>query len=209
MTSRDRRVRRVALTGGIATGKSYVRKALERLGVPTIDADALARDAVAPGTPGLRQIAQRFGSGVLDSAGHLDRGKLAAVVFEDQAARRDLEAIVHPYVVETSERWFSGLDPATYPFAVYDIPLLFEANRRGDFDTIIVAAAEPDTQLRRVIERDGLSETEARRRIDAQLPIGEKLQHADHVVRTDGSFEDTDRQVRQLVDLLYAQSRNH
>ena len=202
MTARDRRVKRVALTGGIATGKSYVRQAFEKLGVPTMDADTLAREAVAPGSPGLRRIVERFGPEVLSASGDLDRRRVAAVVFEDAAARRDLEAIVHPYVIEASERWFSALDPATHPFAVYDIPLLFETGRQRDFDTVVVVAAEPATQLRRLRERDGLPETDARRRIAAQLPISEKVARADYVIRTDGSFEDTERQVSQLAKSL-------
>lgn len=195
-------MRRIALTGGIATGKSYVRGRFEALGVATIDSDLLAREAVAPGTPGLAALVGRFGRGVLDEHGALDRHALGRIVFDDPEARRALEAIVHPYVRSATDRWFASLDPAVHPFAIADIPLLYEVGRDGDFDAVIVAACEPATQVRRVIKRDGLSEAEARQRLAAQLPIEEKVRRADYVIRTDGTFEDTDRQVEDVFKAL-------
>jgi dephospho-CoA kinase len=195
------RVRRIALTGGIATGKSYVRARFEALGVPTIDADVLAHEAVAPGTPGLAAVVSRFGREVLDADGSLDRQTLAKIVFADPEARKALEAIVHPEVRRATERWFASLDPVRHPFAIADIPLLYEVGRNRDFDTVIVAACTPETQLRRVMER-GLSEAEARQRMAAQLPIAEKARRADYVIRTDGTFEETDRQVKAVLDTL-------
>ena len=194
-------VRRVALTGGIATGKSHVRERLEARGIPTIDADTLARDAVAPGTRGLEDVIRRFGTDILDANGVLDRKKLGAVVFSDPVARRDLEGIIHPFVREATDRWFASVDPH-HPFAVADIPLLFEAGRDVDFDAIIVAACAPETELRRLIARDGLNEAEARLRIAAQLPLDQKVGKADYVIHTDGSFADTDRQVGEVVSQL-------
>jgi dephospho-CoA kinase len=196
------RVRRVALTGGIATGKSHVRERFERLGVPTIDSDRLARDAVAPGSPGLAAVIERFGRGVLDADGALDRQKLATIVFADEQARKTLESIIHPEVRRATDAWFTTLDPARHPYAIADIPLLFEVNRDRDFDVVIVVAAEPETQIRRVMQRDGLSEPEARQRLAAQLPIDEKVRRADFVIRTDGPQEDTDRQVREVWERL-------
>ena len=196
------RVRRVALTGSIATGKSYVRERLEARGIPTIDADTLARDAVAPGTRGLEDVIQRFGAAMRDAHGALDRKKLGALVFSDPVARRDLEAIVHPFVRAATDRWFASLDPSRHPFAVADIPLLFEAGRDGDFDTIVVAACAPETQLRRLMGRDGITEAEARLRIAAQLPVDQKVAKADCVIHTDGSFAETDRQVGEVVSQL-------
>lgn len=190
--------RRVALTGGIGTGKTYVRRRLAALGVPTIDADQLARDALAPGTPGLAAVAARFGPGVLDARGLLDRRALAAIVFSDADARHDLEAIVHPVVRRAIDDWFAGLDPAATPYAVADIPLLYETGRDRDFPTVVVAACAPAVQLARVVERDGMSAADAERRIAAQLPIEEKAARAHHVVRTDGTFADTDTQVEHL-----------
>lgn len=196
------RVRRIALTGGIATGKSHVRSRFEALGVPTIDSDALAREAVSPGTAALAAVVGRFGPQVLDAGGSLDRQKLGRIVFADPQARKDLEAIVHPEVRRATEAWFATLDPARHRFAIADIPLLYEVGRDRDFDAVIVAACTPETQLRRVMERDGLSEAEARQRIAAQRPIEEKLRRADYVIRTDGTFEDTERHVREVFNTL-------
>jgi len=197
-------MRRVALTGGIATGKSYVRAQFEKRGVPTIDADTLARDAVAAGTPGLAAVIDRFGRDVLAPAGTLDRHKLASIVFMDPEARRDLEAIVHPAVREATSGWFDALDPARYSVAIADIPLLYEVGRERDFDAVIVTAVDPETQVRRVIDRDGASDAEARQRLAAQLPIEDKVRRADFVIHTDGTFEQTDEQVRRVLEQLQA-----
>jgi len=197
-------VRRIALTGGIATGKSHVRASFEALGVPTIDADVLARQAVAPGTAGLAAVIERFGPDVLDPSGALDRRKLGAIVFADAAARRDLEHIVHPFVRRAMEDWFESLDGTRMSFAIADIPLLYETGREKEFERVIVAACEPGTQLRRLMTRDNLTEAEARQRIAAQLPIGEKVRRAAYVIRTDGTVEETDRQVREVAAALGA-----
>ena len=189
---------RVALTGGIATGKSHVRALFAGLGVPTIDSDVLAREAVAANTPGLAAVVRRFGSSVLDPAGALDRHALAAIVFGDAAARRDLEAIVHPPVREATERWFASLTAADHPYAIADIPLLYEVGRDADFDRVIVTACDPETQVRRVMTRDGATEAQARQRLAAQLPIAEKVRRADYVVNTEGSMDDTAAHVRAL-----------
>jgi dephospho-CoA kinase len=190
------------LTGGIATGKSYVRARFESLGVPTIDADLLAREAVAPGSEGLAAVARRFGSGVLDAAGALDRQALARIVFADPAARRDLEGIVHPFVRRRADEWFRSLDPKRVPFAVADIPLLFETGGQGAYDAVVVTACDPEAQVRRIVARDRVSESEARQRLAAQLPIDEKVLRADFVIRTDGTHEETDRQVRDVITRL-------
>jgi dephospho-CoA kinase len=195
-------VRRVALTGGIATGKSHVRAGFERRGVPTIDSDRLARDAVAPGSRGLAAVVDRFGPGVLDSSGALDRQKMARIVFGDPAARKVLETIIHPEVRRVTDAWFASLDPSKHPYAIADIPLLYEVNRDRDFDVVIVVAAEPETQLSRVMARDAVSEAEAHQRLAAQLPIEEKVRRADYVIRTDGTLEETDRQVREVWERL-------
>jgi dephospho-CoA kinase len=193
---------RVALTGGIASGKSHVQALFARLGVPTIDADQLARHAVVPGSQGLTAIAERFGPLVLDNSGALDRRALAAIVFADPAARRDLEAIVHPSVQQSTNRWFETLDPAAHVYAIADIPLLYEVGRDRDFAKVIVAACDPDTQVARVIARDALTEAEARQRLAAQMPIADKVSRADFVIDTEGSFDDTERQVRAIDAIL-------
>ena len=195
-------MRRIALTGGIATGKSHVRARFEELGVPTIDSDVLAHQAVAPGSAGLAAVVARFGPNVLDPQGQLDRKRMGEIVFSNPPARKTLEAIIHPEVQRETNAWFAGLDSRRHPFAIADIPLLYEVNRDRDFDAVIVVACDPRTQLQRVMARDGLSEAEAQRRIHAQLPIEDKIRRADFVIHTDGSVEDTNRQVDQLAGQL-------
>lgn len=197
-------MKRVALTGGIATGKSHVRAVFDALGVPTIDADVLAHEAVAPGSPAFEAVKARFGPAVFDARGALDRKKLGDVVFADPQARKDLEAIIHPGVVEAIARWFSSLDQSANSFAIADVPLLYEAGRERDYDIVIVTACEPATQIRRVMARDGISEAEARQRIAAQLPIEDKVRRADHVIRTDGLLASTNAQVHEVYKRLSA-----
>jgi len=196
------RVRRIALTGGIATGKSYVRERLEKLGVPTIDSDTLAREVIAPGTGGFAEVVREFGSAVVAPSGEVDRQKLAAIVFSDPRSRRALEEIIHPLVRAAIDAWFASLDPASHSFAVADIPLLYEVDREKDFDAVIVVAADPDTQITRVMQRNDLTEVEARKRLSAQLPIDEKVRRADHVIRTNESLADTDKQVKRVWEAL-------
>jgi dephospho-CoA kinase len=200
-------VPRVALTGGIATGKSYVRAWFERAGVPTIDADVLARQAVAPGSAGLASVVRRFGTGLLTPDGELDRRALGAIVFADPAARRDLEAIVHPEVRRATDAWFAALDPVAHVFALADIPLLYETGRDRDFRLVVVTSCAVETQLARLMRRDALSEADARARIAAQLPLDEKRRRADFVIETDGTFAETDARVRDVHGQLLATLR--
>ena len=194
---------RVALTGGIATGKSYCLARFASLGVPAIDADQLARDAVAPGSRALNEVAARFGAAILRPDGSLDRAALGRIVFNDRGARADLEAIVHPEVYRRISEWLATLPPRTR-VALADIPLLFETGHTHDFDRVVVVACDPRAQLRRIIARDGLSEREARARLDSQWPIEEKEARADYVIKTDGTVADTDSQVRTVYELLIA-----
>lgn len=192
---------RAALTGGIATGKSYCLARFEALGLPTIDADRLARLAVAPGSPGLAAVVDRFGASVVRGDGTLDRAALAGIIFEDRSARADLEAIVHPDVYRRIREWFARLSPNT-PVAIADIPLLFETGHEHDFDRVVVAACTPDEQVRRIVTRNGLDEAAAHARLAAQWPIDEKARRADYVIRTDGTFVETDAQVRAVCEHL-------
>ena len=192
---------RIGLTGGIATGKSYVVRRLRDAGVPVIDADVLARDAVAPGTPGLAAVVERFGPDVLAPTGELDRARLGEVVFRDDAARRDLENIIHPVVRRGIAEFFEHLPRDTHAAAA-DIPLLYETHRERHFDKIVVVACASETQIARVMTRDGLSREAAERRVAAQLPIEEKVRRADFVIRTDGPYAETDAQIARLLDSL-------
>jgi dephospho-CoA kinase len=193
---------KVALTGGIATGKSHVLDRFRRLGIPVLDADVLAHGVMAPGTQATAAIAARFGPEVLAADGSVDRQRLGPIVFADEHARRDLEALVHPAVyraIAAGLRAFELLGGSS--FAVVDVPLLFETGHAAEFDRVIVTAASIDLQLQRLINR-GLSETEAGQRIAAQTPTEEKTARADFVIRTDGSFEDTDRQIDEIIGKL-------
>jgi dephospho-CoA kinase len=190
-----------ALTGGIATGKSYCLARLAALGAPTIDADVLARLAVAPGSPGLAAVVARFGPALLRGDGTLDRPALARIIFADRVARADLEAIVHPDVYRRIREWFAQLPLATV-VAVADIPLLFETGHEFDFDAVVVAACSPEEQLQRLMNRDSLSEADARARLAAQFPIDEKVRRAKYVIRTDGGFAATDAEIARVYEQL-------
>jgi dephospho-CoA kinase len=193
---------KVALTGGIATGKSHVLEQFRRRRVPCLDADELTHGVTAAGTEATSAIAARFGAGMLADDGAVDRGKLAPVVFSDPAARRDLEAIVHPAVYRAITAGLHAFETiGSYPMAVVDIPLLYETGHEPDFDQVIVTACAPATQIARLVQR-GMPETEARQRLAAQWPTAEKASRADFVISTDGTFEETDEQVRRVFEEL-------
>jgi len=194
---------KVALTGGIATGKSYVLDGFRRRGVPCLDADILAHGVTAAGTEATAAIAARFGDEILAPDGSVDRAKLGPIVFADPSARRELEAVVHPAVyraVAAGVRAFELI--GTDPFVVVDIPLLYETGAEKDFDRVVVTTCAPQTQLARLRER-GMSEEAARQRVAAQWPTEQKASRADFVVNTDGTFEETNAQ----VDAIYRSLR--
>ena len=196
---------KVALTGGIATGKSYVLDRFLRRGVPVLDADTMAHGVMAPGTEATAAIASRFGA-VLGADGAVDRARLGPIVFADETARKDLEAIVHPAVYRAIAAGLRGFERiGGSPLVVVDVPLLFETGHAADFDRVIVTAAPVDVQIERLRAR-GLTESEARQRLAAQQPTDAKAARADFVVRTDGTFEETDRQIDGLLQVLLAEA---
>ena len=195
---------KIALTGGIATGKSYVLDQFRRRGVPCLDADELAHGVTAAGTEPTSAIAARFGVAILAEDGAVDRKKLGPLVFADPAARRELEAIVHPAVYRAIAAGVRGFElTGGGAFAVIDVPLLFETGAEKDFDRVIVTACRPEAQLARLVKR-GLSDAAARQRLAAQWPTEQKIPRADFVVMTDGTFENTDRQVDEIYRALTA-----
>ena len=196
-------IRRIGLTGGIATGKSYVAGKIKEAGVPMVDADVLSREVVAPGTPGLAAVRRRFGPDAVRRDGTMDRVRIAQIVFKDKRARLDLEAIIHPAVQKAIDEFFATL-PKRTPFAVADIPLLFETGRENQFNAVVVVACPRELQLQRLMERNKLSKEDAERRLNAQLPIEQKVKKATHVIRTDGTFEQTAAQVADLIKKLSA-----
>ena len=193
---------RVALTGGIATGKSHVLNEFRKHGVPCLDADELAHGVTTAGTEATAQIADRFGADVLDSTGAVDRHKLGAIVFADSTARRALEEIVHPAVyraIGAGMRAFELLERS--PLAIVDIPLLYETGHSNDFDRVIATVCPRGLQIARLKER-GLSDTEAEQRLAAQMSADEKALRADYIIQTDGTIESTNAQVHQILEIL-------
>ena len=192
---------KIALTGGIATGKSYVLEQFRRHGVPCIDADELAHGVMAAGTEATSAIAERFGD-VLASDGSVDRRKLGPIVFADAAARRDLEAIVHPAVrraIAAGLRAFERLGDSD--LTVVDVPLLYETGHAEEFNRVIATVCPPEMQRARLLAR-GLTPDAIAQRLAAQLPAAAKAERADFVIRTDGSYEDTEVQVERILRAL-------
>jgi dephospho-CoA kinase len=190
-------MQKIALTGGIATGKSYVLGVLKARGIPTIEADDIVHEALGPRTPTTSAIVDAFGSVFLKPDGTVHRTLLAAKVFGDPVMRRQIEAIVHPVVYDVIRKWFASLDQ---PFGVASIPLLYETGREKDFDFVVVTVCPPEVQLQRLMTRPGMSEEEARQRIAAQMPAESKAARGDFVIRTEGSKRATDRQVDELLE---------
>jgi dephospho-CoA kinase len=191
----------VGLTGGIGTGKSTVARMLEKRGAVVFDADALARQAVAPGTPGFDEVVERFGPNVLAPGGGLDREALASIVFADQAARRDLEGIVHP---EVRRMFAEGCEEYrdSDRVVVFSAPLLVETGMHTAFDLLIVVSAPVATQIERLMRDRGMPERDVQARIDAQLPLEAKEEVADVIVHNEGTLEDLEAQVdRAWLDL--------
>lgn len=196
---------RVALTGGIATGKTYVLNQLRERGIACLDADDLAHGVTSAGTEATTEVAARFGDQVLATDGSVDRAKLGRIVFADAAARRDLEAIVHPAVYRAITAGLRVFELLGHSKAVVDVPLLYETGAEKDFDRVIVTTCPRELQIARLVQR-GLREDAAVQRLAAQWAVDEKAKRADFVIRTDGTFDQTDKQVAEIVRRLEAVS---
>ena len=195
----------VGLTGGIGSGKSTAARMLQERGAVVFDADVLAREAVAPGTEGHRAVVERFGADVLAPGGELDREALASVVFADPAARRDLEAIVHP---EVRRLFAEGAEAYrdTDRIVVLSAPLLVETGMHSAFDVLVVVAAPPEAQIERLMRDRGMSEDAIRARIDAQAPLEDKAAVADILLDNEGSPDDLEHQIDRIWDDLAARA---
>ena len=189
--------RRIALTGGIASGKSSVAELLAERGAVIIDSDVSAREVVAPGTPGLAAIVERFGEGVLRADGALDRPALGAIVFADPAARADLEAITHPRIRARADALRAAAPEGAVVIDV--IPLLVEVGLAGRFDEVIVVDVPEEVQVERLRRRDGFTRDEAMARLAAQASRDDRLAVADHVVDNTG----TPAELEASVDALW------
>lgn len=188
----------IGLTGGIASGKSTVAQLLAEKGAWIVDADQLARDVVGVGSPVLAEISQSFGPGVIAEDGSLDRPQLGRLVFADAEARERLNGIVHPRVLELSRQEIRQAQESGAQLVVYDVPLLYETERSGEFDGTLVVWVDPLTQLLRLRQRTGLTEDEGRQRIASQMPLTRKRELATWVVDNSGSREATQAQVESL-----------
>lgn len=197
-------MRRIGLTGGIASGKSTVSTWLREAGVPVLDSDTLARQAVAPSSSGLAELVAQFGKKMLLPDLSLNREALGALVFRDAEARVRLNAIVHPRVRALTEEALQRLEAAGETRVVLDIPLLYEVRDPTEFETVVVVYVDAETQLQRLMKRNNLSEADARARINSQLSLEEKKARADVVIDNGGSFEETRRQVEVLLQGLLA-----
>jgi dephospho-CoA kinase len=192
----------IGLTGGIATGKSTVGAILKELKVPLIDSDELAHQAMEPGAPGYSEIIRRFGVGIVGENGWIDRKQLGRIVFDDPAARNDLEQIIHPRVIAAIKRSLEEYRMAGQTLAVVEIPLLFEVGLTDLVDRIWVVSVSPEIQLQRLIERGGLSEAEARLRISAQLPLELKEGKADVVIYNNKGVSDLRSEVVKILNSM-------
>lgn len=192
------------LTGGIASGKSAVGRRLRARGVPVIDADILAREAVAPGSAGLEAVVKRFGAGVLGPDGALDRKRLAAEVFGDDEKRRALNAIVHPLVTMLTMQRAAELGTAGEPLACYEAALIVENGVADAFRPLIVVSAPEEVQVARACARDAAAEAEIRARIRAQTPLAEKVRTADFVIDNTGSLADLDLRTDEVLAAICA-----
>ncbi len=200
---------KVGLTGSIAVGKSHVLGMLKELGCHVIDADQIARDVVAPGTPGLKLVVEEFGEIVLNKDGALDRQKLGEIVFGDEEKRKKLNSILHPIIIAVQDEMIRELE-AKDPngIVIIDAALMIESGGYKRLDRLIVVYCEPEIQLQRLMKRDGLSREAALSRIASQMGQQEKIKYADFLIDTSGDFAGTRAQVKTLFDQLRRASTN-
>lgn len=198
----------LGLTGGIATGKSTVGAMFQELGAVRIDADLLAREVVEPGKPAWQAVINHFGHGVLQEDGRLDRKALAHIVFGDKAQLSVLNSITHPFIIALAGERIALAHKQGASIVLLEAPLLFETGLDRLVDQVIVVATTEETQIRRLMARDGLSVGEARQRMAAQMPLAEKIRRADHCIDNNGSLEETRAQVERLWRKLTKECSN-
>ena len=199
----------VALTGSVGSGKSEVARFWANAGVPVVSADELSRQAVEPGSEGLAEVLQAFGDRVLGPDGSLDRTHMRARVFQDEAARRRLESILHPRVRELRAVWIRERRAEGNPLVVSEIPLLFEVGLDSEFDVIVVVDAPLEERVRRLVRRRGLDENEVRRIMAVQMDPVEKRRWADHVLVNNGSLADLRQRALALLERLRSESAGY
>ncbi|WP_449243891.1 dephospho-CoA kinase [Desulfobacca acetoxidans] len=196
---------KVALTGGVASGKSTVAAMIRETGIPVIDSDQLARRVVTPGRPAWEAVRQNFGGEFFQKNGTLDRGKLAHLVFTHPTARRKLNQLLHPWIAQELQENLAQLQSQGVPLVVVEIPLLFELGLEGLYDFIIVVYANRERQKRRLARRDVRSGPEIEGILQAQIPLDQKIEKADFVVDNSFSIEETRQQVKKITLTLRKQ----
>ena len=193
----------LGITGNIASGKSFIAAAFVSRGAALVDADQLARQIVAPGSPVLGQLVARFGDEILLADGGLDRARLGQTIFADPEARAELNRLTHPAIAALAVERLQRLKATPgIPLVVYEAPLLFEAGAEGRVDRVLVVKIDPQVQLHRLMARDGLDESAAQQRIAAQMPQEQKLARADYVIDNSGTPAAALRQVASLWSQL-------
>ena len=196
---------KVGLTGSIAVGKSFVLGVLAELGCHVLDADATAREVVAPGTPGLKAVVDAFGDEILNSDGELDRAKLGAIVFADEAKRLQLNSLLHPFIISAQDEQMRQWEQEdSQGIAVVDAALMIESGGYRRFDKLVVVHCSPEVQLERLMTRDGLTRADAGQRIGAQMSQEEKKTCADFLIDTSEGFNSTRQQTESLFHKLSA-----
>lgn len=193
---------RVGLTGGIACGKTYVRKLLAARGAFTVDADTVVHRLMDRRSELTQAIGRQFGTEVLAPDGSVDRTKLGAIVFSDPDARRQLNRLVHPKVIAEEKRLLDKAEREGVQVGVIDAALMIETGTYHDYDRLVVVHCPREVQLERLVARDNISPEEAVRRIDAQLPVAQKKPYADYVIDSTGTLEETERRVEEVWDSL-------
>ena len=193
-------IRVIGLTGGIATGKSSVARFFTERGIPVIDADRLARDAVLPGSPALEQIITLLGREVLTRDGELDRKRLGGLIFSDPGKRRQLEGILHPEIRKKAEERIAQAAAAGHQRLIYMAPLLIEAGATERVDDIWVVTVRPEIQLERLMQRDSINREQAQRMIDSQMPLSEKERYGSVVIDNSG----TEAETRMVLETVWA-----
>jgi len=197
-------VKLIGLTGGIASGKSTVAKILQQLGAAIVNADVLSREVVEPGQAAWNEIVAAFGPEILQQDQTLDRQKLRTLIFNNPAARKQLEAIIHPRVRALAEQRIREQTEAGFAVIVYEVPLLFEAKIHEWLRPVILVACDVEIQRRRLEQRDQIDSAAAQKHIDAQMSLEEKRRLANYVIENNGTLDDLERQVREVLGKIQA-----
>lgn len=197
-------MKRIGLTGGIGSGKSTVAKILAEQGFPIIDADKIAREIVEPGQPALAELALKFGDGIINDDGSLNRQALANIAFADEESRQALNNITHPRINARTEELFAEAEAAGKEAAVWDMPLLIDQGYQDRVDTVIVVDVDAETRVQRLVEHRGLDEDDARRRIASQVDDETRRKAAHHIIDNNGDLDALEPQVLEIIKLIDA-----